>query len=292
MYNHQLDVFRSVADHGSISAAARASFVSQPSITRQIASLERRLGAPLFERTPHGMELTEAGRVLYNRSGQIIELCNETAETIRTLHASRNSQVRIATGVMIYEFLYEIIERFVAQHPDESVTFRAASDTSSLSMVEKGEADICVACDGRTLRATSLGFMPLFDDSECCLVCASSPLATRSSISPEDLIGHVLLIPPQGYSDSNDLTRRYVEDHGIELFSPGTAVNESAIVQTVASDPRIVDVLLVHHMRQYPGVVTVPFDSFGKAKVGFAYQPCAGGAVAHFLEAAASRYKA
>ena len=55
------------------------------------------------------MKLTEAGRVLYNRSGQIIELCNETAETIRTLHASRNSQVRIATGIMIHEFLYEII---------------------------------------------------------------------------------------------------------------------------------------------------------------------------------------
>lgn len=56
-----IEYFLAVADHGTVSAAAEALFVTQPAVSRQITSLERELGSRLFSRTPAGMRLTPAG---------------------------------------------------------------------------------------------------------------------------------------------------------------------------------------------------------------------------------------
>lgn len=58
-----LSVFCAVARLGSVSAAARAAHLSQPAVTQAIGSLEKDFGSPLFVRTLHGMELTEAGKL-------------------------------------------------------------------------------------------------------------------------------------------------------------------------------------------------------------------------------------
>ena len=58
----QVEGFLEVARRGSVSRAAEALFVTQPTLTARLHSLERELGTPLFVRTPHGMRLTDAGR--------------------------------------------------------------------------------------------------------------------------------------------------------------------------------------------------------------------------------------
>ena len=58
----QVEGFLEVARRGSVSRAAEALFVTQPTLTARLHSLERELGSPLFVRTPHGMRLTDAGR--------------------------------------------------------------------------------------------------------------------------------------------------------------------------------------------------------------------------------------
>jgi LysR family transcriptional regulator, regulator for genes of the gallate degradation pathway len=62
-----LQVFHEVAAHGSVSAAARRVFLSQPAVTQAIASVERYFGEPLFQRTSSGMTLTEAGQICAER---------------------------------------------------------------------------------------------------------------------------------------------------------------------------------------------------------------------------------
>ncbi|MGZ6273738.1 MAG: LysR family transcriptional regulator, partial [Candidatus Limnocylindrales bacterium] len=58
----QIQAFREVARHGTISRAAEALFVSQPALTARIQGLEHALGVSLFARGRHGSRLTEAGR--------------------------------------------------------------------------------------------------------------------------------------------------------------------------------------------------------------------------------------
>ncbi|MFZ0501085.1 MAG: LysR family transcriptional regulator [Steroidobacteraceae bacterium] len=68
-----LTVFSSVAQLGSVSAAARAAHLSQPAVTQAIASLERDFGGALFARTAQGMEPTEAGRLCAERVARVLQ---------------------------------------------------------------------------------------------------------------------------------------------------------------------------------------------------------------------------
>ena len=61
MYSRQLDVFIMVAERGSVSAAARALYVTPAAVSQQLGMLEERLGVRLFERSKRGMALTRAG---------------------------------------------------------------------------------------------------------------------------------------------------------------------------------------------------------------------------------------
>ena len=62
MYNPQIETFISVAESGSFSKAAEAFYISPTAVMKQINTLEERLGITLFNRTNHGLALTEAGK--------------------------------------------------------------------------------------------------------------------------------------------------------------------------------------------------------------------------------------
>src|SRR5690606_3734474 len=64
--------FTVVAEHGHFGRAAEALHITQPSLSRQIRGLERLLGATLFDRTPHGTRLTEAGEVFLPRARALL----------------------------------------------------------------------------------------------------------------------------------------------------------------------------------------------------------------------------
>ena len=69
----QLKYFISVADHKSMSQAASALFISQPSVSQQISALEKELGRPLFERHTDGVRLTAAGHKLFPYALRILQ---------------------------------------------------------------------------------------------------------------------------------------------------------------------------------------------------------------------------
>ena len=74
----QLLYFTTIAEEGSISAAAKKLHLSQPPLSYQMKLLEEELHLPLIERSARGIALTEAGRVLYKRAQGILELSELT----------------------------------------------------------------------------------------------------------------------------------------------------------------------------------------------------------------------
>lgn len=65
MYSQQLKIFLKVAQKGSLSKAAEDLFVTPASVMKQMNTLENRLGIILLKRTNQGIELTEAGKYIY-----------------------------------------------------------------------------------------------------------------------------------------------------------------------------------------------------------------------------------
>src|SRR5690554_2574647 len=68
----RLKYFLAVAEHRHFTRAARACHVSQPALSQQIRSLEREVGAPLFDRLTTGVELTPAGEVLRVHAERVV----------------------------------------------------------------------------------------------------------------------------------------------------------------------------------------------------------------------------
>ncbi len=140
--------FLVTAEEGSFSAAARALGMSQPTIGRQVAALERELDVVLFERVGHGLQLTPTGFDLLEHVRPMGEAAVRVSLTAAGQSLSIDGQVCISAGeIEAFYVLPPIVARLRESHPGIEIEIVATNDTSDLS---RREADIAV----RSFRPT------------------------------------------------------------------------------------------------------------------------------------------
>jgi DNA-binding transcriptional LysR family regulator len=131
-----------VAEHGSLSEAARRLGVSQPTLTRRMSALEGSLGAELFRRGPRGLELTEAGEAVVGPARQMEQEAQALELAVTGRDRALAGTVRItATEGLALTWLTPALARFREQHPriDVEVIVR-----NTAVNVLKREADIAI----------------------------------------------------------------------------------------------------------------------------------------------------
>lgn len=100
MYNPQIKTLICVADTGSFSKAAKTLFLSPVSIMNQINALEKRFGIKLFERTNHGVKLTEAGQSIYQDAKKIIRASDTALNKAKQIEGTKPAVIRIGTSIL------------------------------------------------------------------------------------------------------------------------------------------------------------------------------------------------
>src|SRR5580692_1295240 len=98
MHTTALRYFLEVARSGSLSKASERLFVAVSALSRQIAKLEDEVGAPLFERRPRGMVLSEAGRLLVGYAQRSLLDAERVTEEIQGLSNGGRATIRIASS--------------------------------------------------------------------------------------------------------------------------------------------------------------------------------------------------
>jgi DNA-binding transcriptional LysR family regulator len=115
--------FRAVAHERSFSAAARALALSQPSVSTQVAALEREVGARLLEREPGGLRLTPEGEILLVHADAIAERFALASTQLRDATGARRTRLRIgAFPTALAGFVPEAVALLRLRHPDVKVT--------------------------------------------------------------------------------------------------------------------------------------------------------------------------
>ena len=102
---NQLMVFHTIAKEGSITKAAQKLELASPSVSNSLKALEQQLGLPLFTRTTRRIELTEAGRLLYEQTQPSISQLNFALEGVKDLTQSPSGTVRITMPKFVYQYL-------------------------------------------------------------------------------------------------------------------------------------------------------------------------------------------
>lgn len=134
--------FLVTAEEGSLSAAARALNMTQPTLGRQVAALEAELGVALFERAGRGLELTPTGLDLVDHVRAMGEAANRLSLTASGQSTSIEGSICIsATEVMAAFTLPPIIGKLREQQPGIDIEIIASNSTSDL---KRREADIAL----------------------------------------------------------------------------------------------------------------------------------------------------
>lgn len=138
----KLQSFVAVAEHGSLSAAARATGASQPTLSRHIAALEEELGLRLFDRTSEGLVLTASGTEIFDNA----EAMNASANQIALIASGRSQEisgsVRLTASDTVARFtMPPILTALRRAEPSIAIELVASNETNNL--LER-EADIAV----------------------------------------------------------------------------------------------------------------------------------------------------
>lgn len=138
----QLTYFLAAVKHGSLSAAAEASFVAQPSLSDQIRRLENQLGVTLFVRTNRKLILTEAARMLLPYAERTLDAAAEAAQAVNPVRTMTGGTVTFGTFSSAQHLLLEdVIVDFRALHPLVRVRVVGLNSADVANAVRQGELE-------------------------------------------------------------------------------------------------------------------------------------------------------
>jgi DNA-binding transcriptional LysR family regulator len=285
MDNTALRYFLEVARSGSLSKASEHLYVAVSALSRQIAKLEEEVGAPLFERRPRGMVLSDAGRLLVGYAQRSLLDAERVTEEIHGLSNGGRATIRIASseGVAAH-FLPQVFARFLKTHPATHFQLDVSAPSVATQRVREGTADIAVCfsiAPEKDINVLYSQRAPIF-----ALVRRDHPLAVRESVSLADLTPWPLAIDRQG------VTLRQLFDISCSLeglvFEPVLVSNYHAALQSFVLQTDAVTLtafVTVRSRLQADGLAAVPIRNPELHQRTLQIQTMAGRTLPHTVQA-------
>jgi len=185
----QLACFVAVARVGHFTRAADEVGIAQPSLSRQIAALEKSMGAVLFDRLPGAVTLSAAGEALLPVAIRMLEDRATAHRRIAELTGATRGRLRLgATPSLCIGLVAEVLSRYHAVHPGIDLHVTEAGSRTLTTLLAQGELDVALVIAERTPDSSGLVLTPLLREE---LVVVSSanqpPLTSGTVITLEDL---------------------------------------------------------------------------------------------------------
>ncbi|WP_206950597.1 LysR family transcriptional regulator [Trinickia acidisoli] len=227
-----LRYFVEVARTGSLAAASDSLHVAVSAISRQISKLEEDVGAPLFERLPRGMVLTDAGELLAEHARRTLLEADAVLGEISASEARGGRLVRIAcTEGFTRSFLPAALARHREVAPNARYTLRSGTPAQVEHWVTVGEVDIGVAFSSGNTSALSV--VHSTDMPVRALLGANHPLASRRSVTLADLQAYPVALLERG-TTVRQLFDLCCSTRGIRI-EPVLSSNNSAALHAFAA---------------------------------------------------------
>ncbi|MGW0903378.1 LysR family transcriptional regulator [Streptomyces sp. NPDC002853] len=187
-----------LAEHAHFGRAAGALGIAQPPLSKQIADLEREVGARLFDRTRQGVLPTAAGAAFLSRARKALD--EITAASIDAARAARGETGRLRLGFIasaLLEPLPDVLARFGRERPEVRLELHEMATNRSMAALVAGELDVAIGLGPpRGIGAEQLVSVTIGHDHLVAVVSSTHPYAGQSSVHLDQLRQQPLIVAP------------------------------------------------------------------------------------------------
>lgn len=231
---HEMQIFLAAAETGSFSEAGRRLQLSQPAVSMQIRTLEKRLGIELFHRAGRHISLSEAGQALIPMARDLVNRAIQVQETIASIQGEVIGELRLACSTTAGKYvLPKLIGNFLDIYPSVQVSCDVSPRGIALQMLLEDEAHIAVT----SLRDSKvLEYRQFIIDPIVLIVPPGHPWAQRASITVEELPEGRFIVREQN-SGTQQTVMQGLSEHNMSLTDLPTVMilgNSEAIHLAVA----------------------------------------------------------
>lgn len=175
-----------ISEHGTLTRAGQELNLTQSALSHQLADLERRLGAAIFERSGRRMIANRLGVRLASHGKELLHRLGDVERDVFDAAARREAVLRIATECYTcYHWLPPVLAQFRAQHPTVDVEVVPSATRRPLAALVAGRLDLSIV--STISRDRRISFAPLFEDELLLIMSPDHRLAGRRSVDPTEL---------------------------------------------------------------------------------------------------------
>jgi DNA-binding transcriptional LysR family regulator len=191
-----LRYFVAVAELRNFTRAAERSFVAQSALSQQIGRLEREVGAPLFVRDNHSVELTPAGEVLLPHARRVIADVEAAQAELRSYLGLEKGSLRLGLIQTTANAIDVVgpIQRFHSAYPDIEIHIVNQTSAEMVAGVQNGSLDLAVVGLGGAELPPGVSHHRLAADPLVGVICAESAGKLKGPLTLKNLLKHGPLI--------------------------------------------------------------------------------------------------
>jgi DNA-binding transcriptional LysR family regulator len=273
----QLKTFVAVVDHGGFTVASRRLGLSQPAVSRTVATLEKELGLPLFLRRRDGLSLTEAGAVAVTHAREAVRQLTLMHTGIAGLAGDVTGTLSLAslpsaTATLVAPQLQE----FARRHPAVTIRLLEGSANEILDWLDQGAAEAGVV----GLPVKGLDVAVLGEQHMVAVVPANSWLASQETVTYADLANEPFV---RGTGGCAEVFLPIARRAGIE-FDLAFEAREIAATLEIVRAGLAVSILPSAGLPQVPGVAVRPLLPQTVRRLGLAVSASASAPARAFLD--------
>lgn len=223
----QLQYFLAVADSLHFSKAAERLFVTQPTLSHQLAELEAQIGTPLFDRAGKAVRLTQAGEVFHAYAKRSIDEIEAGCNALAELEGLQRGELSIGvTQSFVHRLMPPIISEFLERYPGVRLHVDEMTANAIERQLAEGALDLGIAFAPSVLEDTELE--PILQERLLFVARSDHPLAQGKAVRMAELDGVPLVLLRREYS-----TRQLIEGF----------MDQAGVRPTVACETNTIDLM-------------------------------------------------
>jgi LysR family transcriptional regulator, low CO2-responsive transcriptional regulator len=226
----QMKVFQVVAEQLNYTRAARVLHLSQPAVSMQVKQLEESVGLSLFEHTGKKIQLTEAGREIYQYARTIFQTFEEMEEVIAAMKGLGTGQLNIAVASTVNYFAPRLLAAFSRSYPGIDLHLDVTNRQRLMDLLKANEIDIVLM--GLPPEDIELEYEPFMENPLVVIAPPGHPLEGVLNIPVERLAEEVFIMREEG-SGTRLAMERFFAEQDIAFSAGMQMTRNEAIKQAV-----------------------------------------------------------